>query len=354
MTKKIHTTLLKISTAVCVMGATAAVAGTPERSGQSVASIFERGTYGEFTFSAVSPDLTGETSGGDDISDLGDTYYGFGGAFKKDIDDTLSFGVIFDQPWGADITYNMDATNGVFSDANTEWNSSAITALGRYRLGNGFSLHGGLRAETLEIDVNLPAAGAENTIEASTGFGYTVGAAYEIPAKAARISLTYHSVVEHNADVSFNGADDGDTTFDMPSSFNLEFRRAISATTIVFGSARYIDWKSLDINTNSFGDLVSYSDNTLQTSIGVGRAFSKEWAGIVSVDFEPATDSPVSDLSPTDGKLGLGVGATYTMDQTKITGIVKVLSNGDAVSNAGSMFDDNTTVALGLKIARTF
>ncbi|WP_394177578.1 OmpP1/FadL family transporter [Yoonia maritima] len=354
MTIKSQTTLFGLTVAAGTLCATAVAAGTPERSGQSITPIFERGTYGELSFSAVSPDLTGETVGGDSISDLGDTYFAFAGAFKKDINDSLSFGVVFDQPWGANITYNDDATNGVFTDANTEWNSAAITALGRYKLGNGFSIHGGIRAETLEIDVNLPAAGAENTIKESTGFGYTIGAAYEIPAKAARISLTYHSAVEHKADVSFNDADDGETTFDMPESLNLEFRHAVSPTTVIFGSARYIDWTSLDINTNSFGDLVGYADDTLQTSFGVGRGFSKEWAGAITVDYEPPTDSPVSDLSPTDGKFGLGIGGTYTRDQTKISGLVKVLSNGDAVSNAGSAFNDNTTLAVGFKIARTF
>ncbi|WP_052700988.1 OmpP1/FadL family transporter [Loktanella sp. S4079] len=354
MNKNSSKVLIGTLLATCAFGVLPAIAGTPERSGQSVTPLFERGTYGELTFSAVSPDLTGETAGGDSISDLGDTYFGFGGAFKKDINEQLSFGVIFDQPWGADITYNGDATNGVFTDSNTEWNSAAITALARYKLSGGFSLHGGIRAEQLEIDVNLPAAGAENTIEQSTGFGYSVGAAYEVPAKAARISLTYHSAVEHTADVSFNGADDGETTFEMPASLNLEMRHAISPTTIIFGSARYIDWTSLDINTTTFGDLVGYTDDTLQTSFGVGKGFSREWAGAITVDYEQPTDSPVSDLSPTDGKFGLGIGATYTMDQTKISGLVKIISNGDAVSNAGSNFNDNTTMAVGFKIARTF
>ena len=330
------------------------MAGTPERSGQSVTSMFERGTYGELSFAGVSPNLTGKTSGGSDISDLGDTYFSFGGAYKSDVNEQLSIGLIVDQPWGADITYDTAASSGVFSGSNTEWNSTAVTALARYKLDGGFSIHGGLRAERLSIDVNLPVASALNSIKSSTGIGYTLGVAYEIPEKATRVSLTYHSAVSHEADVEFNGASDGQTKFDMPQSINLEFRKAISRTTIVFGSARYIDWKSLDIDTNSFGDLVSYSDNTLQTQIGVGKAFSKEWSGALMVDYEPATDSPVSDLSPTDGKFGIGAAATYTMGTTKITGLLKVLRNGDAVSRSGSTFDGNTTLALGVKLAKTF
>lgn len=354
MKQKTHQNLTKITAAALALSASSAMAGTPERSGQSINSIFEGGTYGELTFTGVSPSLTGTTSGGSAISDLGDTYFGFSGAYKRDINDQWSIGVIVDQPWGADITYETAATSGVFSGSNTEWNSTAVTALARYKLGNGFSIHGGLRAETLEIDVNLPVAGALNTINASTGFGYTVGVAYEIPAKATRVSLTHHSAVTHKADVDINGASDGTTTYEMPKSFNLEFKKAISRTTVIFGSARYIDWKSLDIDTNTFGDLVSYTDNTLQTQIGIGKGFSKEWSGAFMVDYEPATDSPVSDLSPTDGKFGVGAAATYTMGTTKITGLLKVLKNGDAVSRSGSDFTDNTTLAVALKIAKTF
>lgn len=349
-----RTTSLMLGVAAAALLASPAAAGRPERSGQTITPIFEKGTYGELTMSAVSPDLTGETGGGADIDDVGDTYYGFGAAFKMDVDEQLSFGVIFDQPWGADITYEEDPAYGIFSDSNTEWNSNAITALGRYKFGNGFSLYGGIRAESLELEVNLPTAGSENTIEKSTGFGYTVGAAYEVPARAARISLTYHSEVEHEADVQLNGADNGDTTFSMPSSINLEARTAINPTTVIFGSLRYVEWKALDIDVNFVGDLVDYEDNTLHTSFGIGRAFSREWAGAVTVDYDPATDSPQSDLSPTDGKFGLGLAATYTMDDTKITGLVKLLSIGDADTNNGSDFQDNTTVAVGLKIARSF
>ena len=348
-----RTTPLMMGVAAAALMASPAAAGRPERSGQTITPIFENGTYGELTMSAVSPDLTGETSGGADIEDVGDTYYGFGAAFKMDVDEQLSFGVIFDQPWGADITYEEDPLVA-YSGARTEWNSNAITALGRYKLGNGVSVYGGIRAESLEIEIEVPIASVDHEIEKSTGFGYTVGAAYEVPARAARVSLTYHSEIAHEADVQSSGADNGDTTFSMPSSINLEARTAINPTTVIFGSMRYTDWKSLEIDVNGQPELVTYEDNTLQTSFGVGRAFSREWAGAVTVDYEPATDSPQSDLSPTDGKFGLGVAATYTMDDTKITGLVKFLSIGDAETSNSSDFQDNTTVAVGLKIARSF
>jgi len=123
MTKKINLRAMALTSAACVICASAAFAGNPERSGQSIASIFESGNYAEFSLAVVSPNLTGETATGNPIGDLGDTYFSFGAAYKRDIDEKFSIGLIMDQPWGANITYETDANYGVFSGASTEWKS---------------------------------------------------------------------------------------------------------------------------------------------------------------------------------------------------------------------------------------
>ncbi len=92
------------------------------------------------------------------------------------------------------------------------------------------------------------------TMETSTetDFGYVVGGAWERPDIAARVSLTYHSEIEHDFEADENGAStDFSTT--TPQSLTLEGQTGVAADTLLFGSVRWVNWSEFDISPVNFG-----------------------------------------------------------------------------------------------------
>jgi len=96
-------------TVAALAGATgAANAGALDRTGQSIAMIFEKGSYAELSFGLVSPDVAGTAIpalGGFSSGDMAADYTQLGVAVKMDLSDSLALGLIYDQPFGANVDY---------------------------------------------------------------------------------------------------------------------------------------------------------------------------------------------------------------------------------------------------------
>jgi hypothetical protein len=97
----------------------------------------------------------------------------------------------------------------------------------------------------------------------------------------------------------------------------------------------------------------------------VGRKFTDRISAAASViyesqssdDFDPLDpDSGVSNLSPTDGQIGLEVGGTYVVGNgLELTGGVRYTRLGDATTRTfGAEFEDNSAVSLGLRVGYRF
>lgn len=90
--------------AALLLTTTAATAGGLDRSGQNILSIFnEDGT--EVSLGYVIPSITGTDAAGTQY-DVGESYLQLGAAYTRQITDDFSLGIIYDQPFGADIFYN--------------------------------------------------------------------------------------------------------------------------------------------------------------------------------------------------------------------------------------------------------
>ena len=181
--------------------ATTASAGGIERTNQVVGILFEEGRYVEFSFGNVNPTVSGNAVpalGGFASGDMAPSYWQFGAAYKQDINEQLSFALIYDQPFGADVAYPA-GTNYFAQGATAELRSNALTGVLKYDTSDRFSVYAGLRYQTLGAEASIPfVANYTANGSADGGFGYLVGAAYEIPEIALRLALTYNSKVEHN------------------------------------------------------------------------------------------------------------------------------------------------------------
>ena len=241
---------LIVTAAAIGAAATTAHAGGLERSPQSMAVLFEEGRYLEFSFSYVAPDVSGNSValGGDSGSML-DSYINLGASYKADLNDTLSYAIIFDQPYGATTAY--PGTFGVdpyrFAGSTASVKSNALTGVLQYNMDSGASVYGGLRAQSLQAEANLPVLGGY-TIDSDPDYtlGYMVGAAYEKPEIALRVALTYHSETSHDLTLTETGAlaPSGPETrteeVKLPQALNLEFQSGVAEDTLVFGSVRWV------------------------------------------------------------------------------------------------------------------
>ena len=62
------------------------------------------------------------------------------------------------------------------------------------------------------------------------------------------------------------------------------------------------------------------------------RRFNETWSGAVTLGYEPSDGDLTGNLGPTDGMRSIGLAATYTRDNMKITGGIRYVDIGDAAT----------------------
>lgn len=282
--------------------------------------------------------------------------------YKMDLGDRMTFAMILDQPIGANVDY-ATGTGYPLGGSTAKLSSSAVTALLRYKFDNNVSVYGGLRYETVHGEVSLPSvAGYTLDTNYDSELGYVVGVAWEKPEIAARVALTYNSAINHTLDAVETGPIPGSSDFEteVPQSLNLEFQTGIAKDTLLFGSIRWVDWTAFVINPDgyppAFGNLVDYANDRTTYNLGVGRRFNDTWSGAVTIGYEKSDGARTGNLGPSDGLKSIGLAATYTMDNMKITGGVRYVDIGDATTNlpVSGVFTDNSGVGVGVRIGYTF
>lgn len=348
--------VITTSVAALLASTVMASAGGIERTSQSVDIIFEEGTYVEFSLSYAMPSVSGfdSTPVPLDTGIMSPNYFGFAGGFKTDISDRFAIAAIFDQPFGSLAEYTASA----YTDMTADLSSSAITVIGSYDVTDRIVIFGGGTYQSMSATAAVPLAG-DYTIdaEAASGFGYVLGAAYQIPEYALRVSLTYRSTVATTHDIVENSVLiplDTASTMDVvtPQSVNLEFQTGINEKTLIFGSVRWVDWSEFDLTPNNYlgVSLVDYDDDRITYNLGVGRKLSDALSAAVTVGYEANLGGDPTPLAPTDGFFSVGAGLTYTVGTTKISGGAKYIWLGDSSGPAGT-WEDNSALGFGLNFS---
>jgi long-subunit fatty acid transport protein len=299
--------------------------------------------------------MAGAVSSGD----MAKSYTQIGGAVKFNLGANLDAALIFDQPFGADVSYPA-GTGYPFQGTTADLNTSAITGVLKYRLPSNVSFYGGLRYQTFDAQASIPLVGGYSVNGQQDGaFGYLVGVAYEKPEIALRVALTYNSKISHSLDTTeafgVVPTPASTTKIDTPQSVNLEFQSGVAKDTLLFGSVRWVDWTAFSIRPANypFNPLVSYGDDTVAYSLGIGRKFNENWSAAISVGYETRMGDRSSNLGPTDGKKSITLGTTYTRENMKISGGVTYVDIGNTDTNVAH-FDGNHALGFGLKVGFTF
>ena len=355
-----------------------------DRSGQRIGILFEEGNRVELSFGYTNPSLTGTNINnpalgpfaGQPVENVAEEFLIWNLGVKYDFNDKLSFAVITDEPYGSDIFYPGNPAASALGGTGATVDSYAITALARYKFNDNWSVHGGLRYQEVSASVTLGgvAFGAVNGYSgnfASGGdVGFVVGAAYEIPAIALRVALTYNSGTTHDLRTteSINGtliAPPGITTeVETPETINLDFQTGIAPNTLLFGNLRYARYSDTVVAPAGFtgltGNPLTDLEDGYDFEIGVGRRFNEKWSGSVAIGFSTVgEDNIVSPLGPNNGSRHISVGAKYDVnDKFAISGGVRYTMLGDAFSSPGGTpvanFEDNDAVSIGVKFAYKF
>ena len=392
-----------------------AFAAALDRSGQSISAFLQPGNYFEAGLSALDPDVSGKAkANGSSISDMGDDYYFPSAALKLQVNDHFSFGLIYDQPFGADATYSTSDSvlaangSGLFHNGkestNVEVKTQNLAMILGYQPNENFNIYGGGVYQTIKGHVKLRGlayggaagfGGYNADISEDSATGWLAGFAYQIPEIALKASLTYRSEVKHTIGIDESSVGTGalsaimnnpalagvsatgDTDVTTPQSVNLDFQTGVMANTVAFANVRWVNWKDFAIRPYAFGvaskmapgypngfDLVAYSDDQWSTNVGLGRKLNDQWAGNVSVGWDSGAGNPITTLGPTEGYWNLGLGVQYSpTPATFIAGGVKYFWLGDAKAQTGAQFgtsnyvadfSDNNAIAYGLKLGYRF
>lgn len=388
-----------------------AFAAALDRSGQSISAFLQPGNYFEAGISVLDPEVSGHFKAAPNVStgEMGDDYKFYNAALKLQPTEHFSFGLIYDQPFGAAATYEPTALNVFNNTAGettaVEVNTQNLSVILGYQPTQNWNIYGGGVYQTVKGNVQLRGAayggptafGAYNaSISEDSAVGWLAGIAYQIPEIALKASLTYRSEIEHSSQLeeSINGVDMsklgytvGDTDITTPQSVNLDFQTGIMANTVAFANVRWVNWEDFSIRPYQFGqhanrvsaaatqgaytkgfNLVDYTDDQWSANVGVGRKLNEQWAGNVSVGWDSGAGNPVTTLGPTEGYWNVGLGLQFSpTPATFIAGGVKYFWLGDATAHSGAYsipgnaqraqvaeFEDNDAIAYGLKFGYRF
>ena len=382
---------LLASAATLALGTSIAQAGGLDRTYLPVGIIFEEGNYAEFSLSRTDLNLFGDGVGIAPVLPAGSAYRDVGAAFtassfglKMDVEDNLSFSLVYDQPYGADVAYNAPAASTELGGTSAFAETRMLTGLVRYKYDENWSAYGGLRINQAQGDITLNGiaysvlGGYNVALGSDTAVGYVLGAAYEMPEIALRVALTYNSSITHDFATTedFSTAAAGgalpatvipsQTEVELPQSVALDFQSGVAPNTLVFGQIRWSEWSAFQLNPQVFTGnfvptgLISLDDYVTYT-LGVGYRFNEKFSGSITWVHEAEGDPLVSPLAPGNGFDAVSIGGRYTAGNgVEISGGIRYTAIGASTPETGTpdvaraSFDNNSAVSLGMKIAYRF
>ena len=123
--------LKHLSTAMILatLPATGVFAAALDRSGQSISAFLQPNNYFEAGISVLDPTVEGKDTSGNATGDMAGDYYFPSAALKLQLTDKISFGLLYDQPFGADAGYsgnNNFVTNSATDRALSAAQETAI------------------------------------------------------------------------------------------------------------------------------------------------------------------------------------------------------------------------------------
>lgn len=370
-----------------------------ERSNQSITAFLQPGNYAEAGISGVVPHVSGKDNSQHRVGNMADSYIVPNAALKVQATDHISLGLIYDQPFGGDSTYQIDGSDFSTATESTtvDVNTNNLTLLAGYQPNENWNFYGGAVWQTVEADISLRGnaysllSGYDIKLKNEDAWGWLAGFAYSKPEIGLRAAITYRSEIEHNARsqetsnlpyyagllgpgsemLSYLGNVNSTVQAVTPQSVNLDFQTGITKKTLATANVRWVHWDQFKVTPDLLAtatsmlpgvgkqNLIDYKEDQWSINLGLSHKFTDKWAASAGVGWDSGAGNPITILGPTHGYWSVGLGGQYSpTPSTFIQGGVKYFGLGDAkAQTAGQIkgsFEDNYAIGYGVKIGYKF
>jgi len=307
-------------------------------------------------------------------------------AIKTDTSEKLSFGFRYTQPYGLDAqyppgtptippgtTFPQDIIIASGQGTGGDFGADEYAFLTRYKINDNHSVFGSLRIQNYSGDFNR--GGVTFDFGSDWKAGYSVGYAFEVPAKRLLFTAEYRSAIEHDNRTTALNAGPGllfpgpsgpifetpgvlstPTIHRTPESITLNFRTVLpfgDGRNLFFGRYRWANWSEANINLNGINP--TQFEDTQLFSLGFGRAVTDQLALTLLLDYRLGAESPLLGLTPFENAWGVGIGARYIInDNVFVQAAYSRITFTDAVGSNGGVFQDNDADAFAIKVGYFF
>lgn len=364
-----------------------------DRSGQPITDFFQDGTYASISYNYSIPHISGVDTGlssqgiPQEIPNLSEKNSSLRGAVKFDLNEKVSLGLIYDQPFSINLKHHgqqdfVSQTETLAQGTQAQLDNHNLTGLVGLNINTHWGVFAGPALQEVKGTVQLRGqiyrslANYDAELFSDYAMGWVSGVVFKKPEIALKAALTYRSEIKHKAQGTeqFSALSDevylSDLNFTTPESVNVDFQTGLSQKTLLNANLRWIPWKDFEFKPpklaartapatpdNTGYPLISYKQNQWSAQAGLKHKLTDKLAVSGSINWDSGLGNPANALGPIDGYWGAGLGVQYnfTPNWTASLG-AKYLwlgdaqaarQNGDIVAN----FSDNHSVSVGLKLA---
>ncbi|MDC5575802.1 transporter [Acinetobacter baumannii] len=389
-----------------------------EQSGQSILPFLENGNYAEANLFAVDASVSGIVNDRADLvrdhqsrdtGDIAESTQFYTAAIKLQLTDRLGFGVLYDQPFSADIKYPARSNNSYFDNdishegTSVKANTQNLSLLFGYSPYQHFQIYGGPVYQTVKANVALRGNaytqafnGYNAKFKQQGEVGWLLGGSYQLPDIALKAAITYRSKIKYQFQVEedifgepLKLVENEKTKLETPASLNIDFQTGISEKSLVYMNLRWVNWKEFETRPPQYGALSeilmkeltngeyiqgfkldSYQNDQYSATLGIAHQFTEKWSTSTDVSWDSGTGNPASTMGPIKGSWSLGLGVQFNPAKNYfITGSLKYFWLGDTKTEDGTYylpiegikpyaeqanFKNNHAIAYGLKFGYWF
>lgn len=382
-----------------------------EKSDQSILPFLESNNYVELSYAELYADVSGQVQNQQALQQIGvhdfstgnlvDDYHFVNATAKLQIHPQISFGLIYDQPYGVDLSYDYRPQSNfgrqTIESTHLNFKSESLSMLVGYQPTLNWNIYTGAVYQQFEgeLDVFGPSysvmSGYQAKFKESSGHGWLAGLSYQIPEYALKTAITYRSKIKHQSAVTEDIFDQAlsvipsaKTDITTPQSVSLDFQTGLTPKNVLYSNLRWVNWKDFEIQPRQFGavvdlavqqypdlikpfNLIDYNTDQWSAKLGLAHQFADRWLGLTDVSWDSGAGNPASTLNPSDGFYALGLAGLYKFHKNSFIAYglkyfkfnkadVKKLDTTNAITQNGTLsaVSNNNAFAHGIKIGYFF
>lgn len=371
-----------------------ASAAALDRSGQPVTDFFQDGTYASVSYNYVIPQISGQDTGlssngnSQHIPNITNNYSSLRGGLKTDLNEKISVGLLYDQPFSIDLQHHgqsdfvSQSANHLEQGTNATLSSHNLTGLVGLNINEYLGIYAGPAIEEIQGKVQLRGhiykgmANYNADLDSDYATGWVVGLNIKKPELGLKAALTYRSEIRHKTEGTeqFSALSNdiyiSPVTFTSPESVNFDFQTGLNKKTLLTANVRWVPWKDFELKPSKLAErtapaspdhtgfpLISYEENQWSAQIGLARKMTEKFVLSTSINWDSGLGDPANALGPINGYWGVGLGFQYHfLPEWAISFGGKYLWLGDAEAKRQNgdivgRFTNNDSIVFGLKLS---